>query len=144
MSAAAQAIREFIDAWPRLDPDELAGWFTEDGVYHNMPSGPVQGRETIRGFIAGFIRPWAETRWEVVSLVADGDTVIAERIDRIRVAEKWIELPCCGVFQLRDGRIALWKDYFDLPTYTRALAGYGTSPVLAQLLPQGGAVSKAD
>ncbi|MCA6330240.1 MAG: nuclear transport factor 2 family protein [Phenylobacterium sp.] len=112
-----------MDAWPRLDPDELAGWFTEDGVYHNMPSGPVQGRETIRGFIAGFIRPWAETRWEVVSLVADGDTVIAERIDRIRVGERWIELPCCGVFHLRDGKIALWKDYFDLPTYTRALAG---------------------
>ncbi len=31
MSAAAQTVRDFIDAWPRLDPDELAGWFTEDG-----------------------------------------------------------------------------------------------------------------
>ncbi len=123
MSAAAQTVRDFIDAWPRLDPDELADWFTEDGVYHNMPSGPVQGRETIRSFIAGFIRPWAETRWEVLSLIADGDTVIAERVDRIRVGEKWIELPCCGVFHLRDGKIALWKDYSDLPTYTRALAG---------------------
>ncbi|WP_367120236.1 limonene-1,2-epoxide hydrolase family protein [Phenylobacterium sp.] len=32
-------------------------------------------------------------------------------------------MPCCGVFHLRDGKIALWKDYFDLQTYTRALAG---------------------
>ena len=143
MSAAAQTVRDFIDAWPRLDPDELADWFTEDGVYHNMPSGPVQGRETIRSFIAGFIRPWAETRWEVLSLIADGDTVIAERVDRIRVGEKWIELPCCGVFHLRDGKIALWKDYFDLSTYTRALAGWGTSPVLPQLLPIRGSCQRS-
>ena len=67
----------------------------------NMPSGPVQSRETIRSSIAGFIRPWAETRWEAVSLVADGDLVIAERIGRIRLGERWIELPCYGVFHMR-------------------------------------------
>ncbi len=33
-------IREFIEAWSRLDAEELSGYFTEDGVYHNMPSGP--------------------------------------------------------------------------------------------------------
>jgi limonene-1,2-epoxide hydrolase len=25
-------IREFIDAWSRLDPEELSSYFTEDGV----------------------------------------------------------------------------------------------------------------
>ena len=48
MTDAAQAVRAFIDAWLRLDPNERAGGFTPDGVYHNMPSGPVQSRETIR------------------------------------------------------------------------------------------------
>jgi limonene-1,2-epoxide hydrolase len=41
-------IREFIDAWSRLDPEELCSYFTEDGVYHNMPSGPVGGRGNVK------------------------------------------------------------------------------------------------
>ena len=81
-------------------------------------AGVVAGL-TAAAVVAGVADP--ELVWR--PLVADGDTVIAERVDRIRVGEKWIELPCCGVFHLRDGKIALWKDYFDLATYTRALAG---------------------
>lgn len=55
-------IREFIDAWSRLDPEELGSNFTDDGVYHNMPTGPVGGRENVKKPIAGFIAPWTETR----------------------------------------------------------------------------------
>jgi len=29
------------------------------------------------------------------------------------------EIPVAGLFVLRDGRIALWRDYFDLATYRR-------------------------
>ena len=31
-----------------------------------------------------------------------------------------IELPVMGVFEVRDGRIAVWRDYFDLATVTAA------------------------
>jgi len=47
MSENEKIIREFIAAWSNLDATELASYFTDDGVYHNMPSGPVQGRENI-------------------------------------------------------------------------------------------------
>ena len=40
-AANEQVIQEFIAAWSRLDPVELASFFTEDGIYHNMPTGPV-------------------------------------------------------------------------------------------------------
>jgi len=122
MSDNAQIIRDFISAWSRLNADELAAYFTEDGVYHNMPSRPVSGREAIRTFIAGFIKPWTATRWEILSLAADGDTVIAERLDRTRIGDKAVDLPCCGVFQLQGGKIKVWRDYFDMATYTQALA----------------------
>lgn len=32
-----QIIRDFAAAWQRLDADELAGYFTEDAIYHNIP-----------------------------------------------------------------------------------------------------------
>jgi limonene-1,2-epoxide hydrolase len=28
----------------------------------------------------------------------------------------------CGVFEIRDGRIAVWRDYFDLATFTNQMA----------------------
>lgn len=121
MASNEQVIRDFIAAWSRLDPDELARFFAEDGVYHNMPARPVQGREAIRAFIAGFTKPWTSTEWDVLNLVGHGDVVMAERLDRTRVGDEPVDLPCCGVFEMRDGKIRVWRDYFDMATYTHAL-----------------------
>lgn len=117
----ADIITAFIAAWSRRDADELAGYFCEDGVYHNIPTGPVQGRTAIRQFISAFIRDWSSTDWEVLTLMAAGDKVIAERIDRTVVGGKAVDLPCCGVFEMADGKIKVWRDYFDLSTYLNAL-----------------------
>jgi limonene-1,2-epoxide hydrolase len=121
MSENETIIREFLAAWSNLDPVELAAYFTEDGVYHNMPSDPVSGRENIQNFIAGFIRPWQETEWEILSLVAEGNTVIAERVDKTVVANQPVDLPVVGVFILDNGKIKEWRDYFDLNTYMQQL-----------------------
>ena len=42
-----------------------------------------------------------------------------ERLDRFQLGGGWVEVPVAGLFVLRDGRIALWRDYFDLATYRR-------------------------
>lgn len=117
-----QVVREFIAAWSRLDADELVEFFTDDGVYHNMPMAPVRGRENLRKFIARFLASWTSTQWDVLNLLCQGDVVIAERLDRTRVGTKEVNLPCCGVFEMRNGKIAAWRDYFDMATYTKALA----------------------
>ena len=77
-------IRSFLAAWSRMDAEELAGYFTEAGCYHNMPLDPVAGRENVRDFIAAFLDTWTATDWEIVNIVAAGSVVIAERVDRIR------------------------------------------------------------
>jgi limonene-1,2-epoxide hydrolase len=114
-------IRDFIAAWSRLDPDELVGFFAPDGVYHNMPMQPVAGRDHLKAFIAGFIREWQSTDWDLLNLVSKGDVVIAERLDRTLVGGKPVNLPCCGVFEMEGGKIKVWRDYFDLGTYMKAL-----------------------
>lgn len=118
----ARIVREFIAAWSRLDADELAEYFTDDGVYHNMPLQAVGGRDNVHAMIKGFIASWTETEWEIRSLLASGDTVIVERIDRIRSSAGNVDLPCVGVFEMEDGRIREWRDYFDLNTYAKAMS----------------------
>jgi len=114
-------VREFIAEWSNLDAEKLASYFTDDGIYHNIPSSAVQGRENIQQFIAEFTRPWESTEWEIISLLAEGDLVMVERLDRTVVAGSPVNLPCLGYFEMEDGKIKEWRDYFDLSTYTSAL-----------------------
>ena len=115
-------VTAFIDAWSRLDADELASYFAEDGCYHNIPVGPVTGRDNVRNMIAGFTANWTATEWDLVHIVGAGDVVIAERLDRTEVGSKRVDLPCTGVFEMHEGKIKVWRDYFDLATFTNALA----------------------
>jgi limonene-1,2-epoxide hydrolase len=117
-----RTIRAFIEAWSRLDPEELASYFAEDGVYHNMPTGPVSGRANVEKLIRGFIASWTETTWDILNIVSKGNVVIAERLDRTHAGDKSVDLPCVGVFELDDGKIKTWRDYFDFATYQRGLS----------------------
>jgi limonene-1,2-epoxide hydrolase len=116
-----RVIRSFIAAWSRLDPKEIVEYFAEDGVYHNMPMGPVAGRDNVEKLIRGFIGSWSETKWELLHVLSSGNVVVTERIDRIRAGDKSVALPVVGVFELEGGKIAKWRDYFDLATYQRAM-----------------------
>ena len=114
-------IKSFVEAWSRLDAKELAGYFTDDGTYYNMPTKPMTGRDTVQQFIAAFTENWTETQWDIVNLAADGDTVYCERLDRTKPITGNVDLPCMGVFEMRDGKIHIWRDYFDLATFTGAM-----------------------
>jgi len=49
-----------------------------------------------------------------------GDVVLTERV-RFVVGGKEIALPVAGVFEVRDGKIAAWRDYFDMASYQQQL-----------------------
>lgn len=122
MKSNEEIVRDFIAAWSRLDADEIVAFFTPDGTYHNMMNRPVSGRADLHRFIGGFIKDWTQTTWDVLNIVSRGDIVMAERLDRTRLGAKSVDLPCCGVFELTGGKIKVWRDYFDLATYARAIA----------------------
>ncbi|MGH9194686.1 MAG: limonene-1,2-epoxide hydrolase family protein [Acidimicrobiia bacterium] len=112
-------VLEFCEAWSRRDIDELVGFFAEDAVYHNMPIGPVKGHEGIRQILGLFVPPSQSIEFEVLRMASDGDYVLTERVDRFVMGDKKVELPAAGVFELRDGKIAAWRDYFDMQTWTK-------------------------
>ena len=119
MSDNVQTIKDFIAAWSNLDSDELVGYFSEDGIYYNMPTQPVQGKEQLKQLIGNFISSWTKTNWDTLNIIGEGDVVIAERLDRTEVGDIKVDLPCCGVFEMEEGKIKIWRDYFDMGTYTK-------------------------
>lgn len=120
MKSNKQIIAEFLNAWSRIDPAELAGYFADDGIYRNIPMVPVAGKNEIEKFIRIFTANWTETSWNILNIVSSGEMVIAERVDRTRMeGGKSVDLPCVGVFEMENGKIKIWRDYFDLGTYMK-------------------------
>jgi limonene-1,2-epoxide hydrolase len=119
MSANYELIREFIDAWGRKDLDAIMDSFTDNAEYANIPMGPPHvGKQDIRAFIEGFIGNCEEMEFILHQQVAQGNVVMNERTDRIKMNGSWVELPVMGIFEIQDGKIAAWRDYFDLAMFS--------------------------
>ncbi len=121
--SADELVTEFCNLWSSPDPEALAAYFTEDAVYHNIPMEPVQGRDAIRQFIAGFVAAVDGIEFKVHRQVSAGAVVMNERTDVMHRKDGGeVPLPVMGVFEVRDGQIAAWRDYFDLATITKAFS----------------------
>ena len=115
-------VREFCAAWRRRDVDELLAYFTPDAVYHNMPLTPVTGHDGIRELLNMFAPTAEAAEFEILNVVSRGNLVFTERVDRFTMNDRVVALPVAGVFEIRDGKIAAWRDYFDFATWQRQVA----------------------
>ena len=123
MSDVIDLIRRFCDAWGNgASVDEIVDYFTDDAIYHNIPVDPAVGREAIKTTFAMFTTGVERIEFRLLNIAADGDTVLTERTDVFVLPNVTIELPVMGTFEVRDGKIAKWRDYFDLNQYMTQLA----------------------
>jgi limonene-1,2-epoxide hydrolase len=114
-----QIVRSFCAAAAGRAAKDLAGYFTEDAVYHNIPIAPVVGRAAIESTLAQFLDPATSVEFEVLAIASSGNIVLTERIDRFVLGGKSIALPVMGAFEITaDGKIAAWRDYFDMQQFT--------------------------
>ena len=125
MEKPIDLVSRFCAAWANdLGAEDLAAFFTDDAVYHNIPFEPVTGRENIANNIASFIRPGPpgieRIEFRVINIAANGPVVLTERVDVFSMPSKTISLPVMGTFEVTDGKIAAWRDYFDMATITSA------------------------
>ncbi len=116
-SNSEQIVRDFCAAWERKDMDELIEFFTDDAIYHNIPTDPAQGHDAIRGVLMLFVPMSKAIEFNILNIGSDGDVVFTERIDSFVLANGKISLPVAGVFEIKDGKIAAWRDYFDMQQF---------------------------
>lgn len=119
--AAEDIVNEFMARIVRMDLDGACELVSDDIEYDNVPMGKVYGPEGIKGFLGPMVGSLDEVDWVIHRQTASDSMVLNERTDRFGKDGKWMELPVAGVFEVRDGRIALWRDYFDMTTMTDQL-----------------------
>lgn len=122
-----ELVRTFIKHIEAKDLDSACSLMTDDCEYDNVPMSKVFGPDAVKQILVPFTAGCSEIDWVIVRQAASGDmtsgVVMNERIDRFKMGERWIELPLAGVFEITHGKISLWRDYFDLPTFQKAMAG---------------------
>ncbi len=113
-------VEAFIAAWNRMDLEAIVAALSDDVHYHNIPLEPIDGRDAVRRYLEGAWQ-FSECRWTLTHAAAAGDVVLTERVDAFVINGHDVVLPVMGTFEIRDGRIAAWRDYFDLATYRAQL-----------------------
>ncbi len=95
------------------DLEASLAYIAENCVYQNMMYKPVHGPDGVRRTLAGFFEVTGPVRVETLRQVAVGNLVMNERIDHFDPpGGKPFGLPVAGAFEVVDGRITGWRDYF--------------------------------
>ena len=117
-----ETVDAFLAALVAQDLDAAVALVSDDCEYDNVPMGKNHGPAEIKALLEPMISACSEVDWIVHRQAAEGNTVFNERLDRFHMPFGWIEVPVTGVFEIDDsGKISLWRDYFDLATYTNQL-----------------------
>ncbi|MGB8389005.1 limonene-1,2-epoxide hydrolase family protein [Mycobacterium sp.] len=112
MGNEEKAVRQMCELWGVPDADGMVAMFAEDGVYHNIPEEPMAGREAIRSWLQ-IVCAQVRVEADVLHLACDGEWVLSERLDTHVLGDKRIPLPVMNISRVVDGKLALWRDYYD-------------------------------
>jgi limonene-1,2-epoxide hydrolase len=123
-------VEAFFQALQAQDLQRAFALLADDIVYQNVPFPADRGKAAVMRTMKAF--GWFVSGFEVQMrhIAARDGVVLTERLDILSGRLVYLDLPVCGTLEVRDGKITLWRDYFDL---AGAAAKLLVSPVRALL-----------
>ena len=124
--AQAETVTSFLRLLERHETDAAMELLTDDAVWINVTLPTVRGRRRIERVLRALDRR-GEFRAHFHHVAMHGDVVLTERTDELAVGPLKQRFWVYGRFELRDGKIAVWRDSFDwldiFVSLARAAAG---------------------
>jgi limonene-1,2-epoxide hydrolase len=121
MATPEEVVRALCVGMGKKDIDALRPLFTDDITYHNIPMEPAVGIEATVDALKLFFGMFESIDIRILALAASGDSVLTERDDVMCLNGVEGHLPVMGAFELVDGRVRAWRDYFDMGQVTALL-----------------------
>jgi limonene-1,2-epoxide hydrolase len=120
-SSPVPVVEHFMEFLRRGDLDAAVELLAVDVVYENVGLPTVHGRERVRRLFGRAYDDGAGFDVVIHTICADGASVLTERTDFLTFRKLHIQLWVCGRFDVRDGQIVLWRDYFDFLDFNKGL-----------------------
>ncbi len=114
-------VERFMECLRHGELDEAVALLSVDVRYENVGLPTVHGRERVRRLFGRAYDGGAGFDVVIHTICADGPSVLTERTDFLTFRKLHIRLWVCGRFDVRDGQIVLWRDYFDFVDFNTAL-----------------------
>jgi limonene-1,2-epoxide hydrolase len=118
--ANTRTVETFLNALMDADYETADATLDDSLVYENVGLPTIHGRARAMKL---FRRMDGRAGFEVKihRIAADGAAVLTERSDALIIGPVRLQFWVCGVFEVHNGRITLWRDYFDFFDMTKAL-----------------------
>ena len=126
MTENVAIVNRLMRSFEEQDVEKTASFFNEDAVWTNIPmETPAVGIDAIRKALGSFGFTPLDVEFVIHNTAESPDTnvVMNERTDRFRTEKGWLAIRVMGVFELKNGKIQEWRDYFDLAEFQRQLSG---------------------
>jgi steroid delta-isomerase-like uncharacterized protein len=128
-------VRTFFDAINAQDPDSAAELVTNDSEFTELPTGRIyRGPDGVRENFQFWFGAFPDGKVEIRNLIGAGDTVVVEYIGRgtntgpmqteqgeMPPTGKSVQLEFCDVVEVKGGKIARGRSYFDSGSMMRQL-----------------------
>ncbi len=137
-------VEAFLAAMSRPDLEAAMALVDDSIAYTNVSLPTMNGAAKVRKFLSGIEGPDGGFGVTMHAIAADGPTVLTERTDLIVARGVKVQLWVCGRFEVHDGKITVWRDYFDWLDIARAAArGIAARfvPSLAPTMPKPGDIA---
>ena len=122
--SAGDVVTELIKANEARDIAAVLAVMSDDVEYENVGMGVCRGHDEVRALLGPFLAGAERVAWEVLAQLERGDTVMNERVDRFFLpGGKQVEARVAGYFEVQNGKVRRWRDYFDTATLLRDLQG---------------------
>lgn len=132
-----QAVVEgFLAAMAAGDADAAAQLIDDDILYVNVGLPKIRGRRDVEKVLRLLERPRAGFEVYLHAISAEDHVVLTERTDVLLVGRARIQFWVWGRFEVRDGRITLWRDSFDFWDLLRANVRGLVGAVVPSLAPK--------
>ena len=121
-------IRDFLAAMSRGDTAAIVASYTEDGYCESLGHTLISGRyprDTIAAVSSGLFEAFPEgLHFAILNMTAEEDRVAVEATSRgMHVSGKLYANHYHFLFHLRDGKIAVMKEFMDTEHATEVLCG---------------------
>jgi limonene-1,2-epoxide hydrolase len=132
-----ETVRAFLRSLEEQNLDRALSYVSADVVYQNIPLPPARGVHEFEKQMRFFEKLVTKFEVRIHHIAADGPFVLTERTDVIDGGGMHLAPWVCGTFEVRDGRIVLWRDYFDWAAlsvaFLRGLPRMAVHPIAARL-----------
>lgn len=105
----------------RGEIDEAVELLAVDVRYENVGLPTVHGRERVRRLFRRSSQGGGGFDVRIHTISANGPSVLTERTDVLTFRQLHVQLWVCGRFDVSDGQIVLWRDYFDYVNFGAAV-----------------------